>query len=637
VALRRLLTALVWTGVIAFGTADRASSANHAIYVGVAEYQFGKPTYARGTFPNLEGAPHDIALIRSALESRHQFEPPEILLDAQASRAAILSTLGQFSSGAKGDSGDSLLFYFTGHGARLVDLAGTQAGRFHSTILPYDARDPVRRRAGIYGDIVDTELNGVIQAIAARGINVITVFDSCNSGTATRSIPFRKWRSKAAPAIVAPTPPVQVEVGTSPTAARQGYVVHLAAAADNSEALENLADGTYRSDFTVALSKAILRAPPGATYREIFEATRLQLVAAGLGQEPRAEGDLLTPFLGASKGGARIIAATRSVRGDYVLAGGTLSGIDRGATFALHRSIRKALDTKARPIALATVRSADAWEARLEVNRREPELYARQQSPSFETARLPVAIRATDEPGRSTLVKRLAPFDFLTITDRDPAYMLDLNDGTVRVVSAYGEIIKTATLDERFTDFMAGLAKYHALLAISEKADPLPIELAFTETDCKGENAAPVGEQGGTPIFRQGDRFHLTLGNRDGTPLHFYLISLGADFSVQLLDPPSQAIAAPLAAGRLCYQPLAARGASMGIPGRHHLLLIASERPLPSLHLLQQEALRAPVTDPLERLLASAASGLRATSPRQAPGRWGAKVITYKVVPRSSQ
>ena len=53
------------------------------------------------------------------------------------------------------------------------------------------------------GDILDNELRILIDSARARGINVVTIFDSCNSGTATRDPTFDSGmiRNRGAPAL----------------------------------------------------------------------------------------------------------------------------------------------------------------------------------------------------------------------------------------------------------------------------------------------------------------------------------------------------------------------------------------------------------------------------------------------------
>jgi hypothetical protein len=627
--LRQKLGRSLVAGCLLAGASAPALGANHAIYIGVAKYQFGLPDYPRGTVRNLTGAPQDIDLIRRALESRFDFERPDVLMNETATRSAILAKLAEFASGAKGKSGDTLVVYYTGHGARFYDTSGTQAGRFNSTLVPYDARDPVKAIEGEHGDILDIELKPIIGAISARGINVVTIFDSCNSGTATRA-GIRRVRSKAAPSVKGSGVPNVPMIAAAEAASRPGYVVHLAGASDGTEAFEADVEKGSRSDFTFALAKAIQKAPPGATYKEVFHTAQLELVQAGLGQDPRAEGALLTPLMGEAQASARVLEAKPSGEGEYVLEGGTLAGIDRGASVSLYATIRDALGGRAVPLAKARVASADPWTAKVKAAIARPLVFARQDMPSFEAQRLRVALVAQDQQRAQAAQAELNAYDFLELSSSEPAYVLEVGSDTTRILSSAGAIVRVVRSSDRtaLAKSLEALARYHGLLAIARNGPEVAVELGFAATDCNGENAVPLAQQSGQALLKSGNRFHLTMRNNDQKPLYFYLLALSADYSVELLDPPSHAAAVPIVPGR-CYEPLSGTAADKGT---HHLLLIAAERPLPTLHMLQQDAIRGtPPEDPLERLLFGAASGLRAP-PQTAPlPRWGARILTYKV------
>lgn len=103
------------------------------------------------------------------------FERPLMLLDEQATRAAILDGLERLVG--DGLPGDVLVFQFSGHGIQLPDLDGDEA----------DARDeafcPVDFRSGAF--LIDDDVARVFAGIPSD-VNVTCFIDSCHSGTITR-------------------------------------------------------------------------------------------------------------------------------------------------------------------------------------------------------------------------------------------------------------------------------------------------------------------------------------------------------------------------------------------------------------------------------------------------------------------
>ena len=169
---------------------------------------------------------------------------------ACATRARILEALEQRISTLS--AGDTLLFYFAGHGSRYRDdVARSQDTGYNGTILPADARNP----DGSPGDIFDVELKALKDRATAKGLFFVSIFDSCNSATATRS--GAAGLSRSAPQLAVVTPPAgaaapAAAAAPAPTGGA-GYWVHLAAAQDGEEAQESGGEvGARAGVFTTA-------------------------------------------------------------------------------------------------------------------------------------------------------------------------------------------------------------------------------------------------------------------------------------------------------------------------------------------------------------------------------------------------
>ena len=107
---------------------------------------------------------------------RARVRSPTLLLDEQATRAAILDGLERLVG--SGRPGDVLVFQYAGHGTQVRDLDGDETD---------DALDeafcPVDFATGAL--LIDDDVAQVFSRIPA-GVNVTCFIDSCNSGTITR-------------------------------------------------------------------------------------------------------------------------------------------------------------------------------------------------------------------------------------------------------------------------------------------------------------------------------------------------------------------------------------------------------------------------------------------------------------------
>ena len=176
-----------------------SEATTRSLFVGINDYAFVAKHPDDPEFHNIKGAVNDVELIKTALVKAYGLAvdtPPPLpacpaltgqsitLLQGCATRANIMGALKALIGELQ--KGDRLLFYFAGHGATLDDPEEVKPNRKNSTILQADARlvstDPQ------YQDIVGPELGVLINGASAKGVDVATIFDSCNSGTASRAL-----------------------------------------------------------------------------------------------------------------------------------------------------------------------------------------------------------------------------------------------------------------------------------------------------------------------------------------------------------------------------------------------------------------------------------------------------------------
>lgn len=149
----------------------------YALLVGIDEYPIG--------VPQLKGCLSDVFKFKEYLIETFGGEGTRIrcLLNAGATREGLVSSFRDHLGLAQ--SGDTALFYFSGHGSRLktakefVD-AKLQPEGLDETLVCYDSRTP-----GAW-DLADKELVVLIAEIASPGVHCVVVLDCCHATGMTR-------------------------------------------------------------------------------------------------------------------------------------------------------------------------------------------------------------------------------------------------------------------------------------------------------------------------------------------------------------------------------------------------------------------------------------------------------------------
>jgi len=142
-----------------------------ALLVGINDYA---PLGAGG--PDLKGCVNDIKDIANTLVICG-FQPGsiKILTDNRATKANIISSIKWLLDGST--SGDSIVFYYSGHGSYVVDSNGDEPDHIDEIICPHDWPQYISddELSVLFGNIPD-------------GVNLEVIMDCCYSGTNTRAI-----------------------------------------------------------------------------------------------------------------------------------------------------------------------------------------------------------------------------------------------------------------------------------------------------------------------------------------------------------------------------------------------------------------------------------------------------------------
>lgn len=249
---------------------------------------------------------------------------------AQPTRAAILSALATAAEASA--KGDTVVFYFSGHGAQAPDLSGDEGGGYDELFLPADAAGWKGAIGAVENAITDDDLNAWAQATLTKGVKVIGLIDACFSATG-----FRAVGGQGVPRVLDESmlgiPDDVVPVAGNPTPPLIGEFVFLYSSQSDQRSFEYpMADGTWHGEFTLRLAQT-LRDLPQASWAQVLAATTEAMVQGPARQMPDGEGPLLdAPVFGTGS------TTNRFPLADGKLAAGLLHGFADGAEVALYAS-----------------------------------------------------------------------------------------------------------------------------------------------------------------------------------------------------------------------------------------------------------------------------------------------------------
>lgn len=316
-----------------------AEPRTRAVLVGVGDYLT--------LDADLQGPPNDVALMAGMLlrrgvaadDIRALTDPgttlPGGLTVTAPDRAAILNSFAQTIAASA--PGDTVLFYFSGHGTQAPDQDGDEQGGYDELFLPRDAGAWNGSVGEVENAIRDDDLAALVQFAADRGVLLVGLIDACHSATGFRALDDSAGRARYVEPGRLGIP--ETDAGTDAAATAQlqppeGQYVFLYAAQSNQRAFEyRLEDDQWYGDFTRNLVN-ILQEVPALSYDQLAQATtlRLRTRSGQVAQTPEIEGPLASaPVFGGNAPGVRRL----TVQGT-VLQAGALQDITPGSQLDLY-------------------------------------------------------------------------------------------------------------------------------------------------------------------------------------------------------------------------------------------------------------------------------------------------------------
>jgi len=614
-------TKLSWRAVIAttlilslmLAQDSFAAPSKRALLIAIDEYQL---------VSDLNGTGNDVELMRSVLTGKFDF-PPEnirILSNEEATRKGILSAVRNHLI-EPSEPGDIVVLHYSGHGSQMIDVSGDEIDGFDETIVPHDARTE-----GVF-DISDDELNAILNELGEKTDNVTVIFDSCNSGSATRGAMVRTVaRDTRIPPAVDPRAIAQDSATIRPLSAE--YVL-ISGARYNEFANETRFEGKTYGAMTYHLANALMAAGESFTYREVMDEVKSKVNARFSTQHPQLEG----AGMDTAVFGDQIFVATPYVLVEpsgsnrAVIRAGLEFGLSKDSELNVYSPGTRDFET-ATPVAKVRITSADVGRSKahvIEGRNIQPHSRATMVDRAFGDIVLPVWIDAEiDAVFRSRLENSLSVEPSIELISNEA-------DSRVRVVRDTDSVvlesadqvalspsvpIRSDDAVERLVQQTQNWARWYSLLDLNNPNPSFDIDLKLRrDNDPEG---VPNPE-----FVVAGTKVHYTVTNNSEETLFIYALVLSADGSISVLYPTSGA-----EEGLPPREVLKQKDIEPFVPeGRNSitdvLKVIATNTPI-NPRIFQQAAVRGAghvevSDDPFERLLAH--SSLGATRGFKSPGR----------------
>ena len=277
---------------------------------------------------NLDGPENDVKNMAAVLP---QFGFKEInqLTGQSATREAILAAIDKYII-REPKSGDTVLFYFAGHGSQRYNSKSSKSDHLDETIVPADAYK------GAF-DIRDKELARKFNQAIDKGVHVIAIFDSCHSGTMARGAKagVARWLPyddrDASDGGDYGTPPVYQP---EPPARRGAVIISAALSTQSADEVAEENGGTAHGVFTNAFIRVLRSSTPAWTALDLLNATDAFLKADGWTQQVTVEGPVNRPLFGDfTVTGIRATVRALTPSGQVTLNAGSAMGFGPGSEF----------------------------------------------------------------------------------------------------------------------------------------------------------------------------------------------------------------------------------------------------------------------------------------------------------------
>lgn len=541
-------------------TAVPALAETRAIIIGVSDYTV--------LDADLKGPSHDAQLMAETLVSRG-VAPAEIMVlasappslpagvsNAQPTRAGIIAAMEAVAT--KAAPGDTVVFYFSGHGSQAPDASGDEGGGYDEILLPADAAGWKGSVGAVENALVDDELYAWAQGLMDRGVKLVGLIDACHSATGFRAIGGEGVAKTLDPEAlgIPDDAPIAEAAASEPL---QGEYVFLYSSQSDERSFEYpLGEtGIWHGEFTLRLSE-VLSTAPQASWAQVLAAASDAMVQGPARQMPEAEG----PLLEAEVFGTGSAVARYRITGRQVEAG-LLNGLDAGAELTLYAD-----GAGGEALGTVTVAKADARTASLAADIPQGAAWAEMTaSAPAKPLALAAPVRADDadnidysewlsalpEPGPKPDLVPILVGGAVALANATGVLDPEGPGSTPRIALEPGEtpaeaverVLEVAAHGLRLRETLSGAAAARGLtgnpaieMAVERRsAQPL------AEAGSEGCGAADTGEAiDPAKGVKACDQLWLKLTNRSGKSQDLSVLYFGNDFTVSPIWPVDQMV-----------------------------------------------------------------------------------------------
>jgi len=309
-------------------------------------FQVGIDKYTSPRVPKLDGCVRDVLDMKQLLIRKFNVPASHFLTltDEQATHDAIIAGFKkQLIENARNHRDAVVIFQYSGHGSQVQDRTGNKANGWSSTLVPVNSRD----LKGSYFDIVDDEIRGLFATLSQYTSNITFIIDACHSGNPTRGagktrgIPEDDRLQALQTTKPAPTRGASQPRGGDISALlpRDQRYVAIAATLPHELANEKSFPEIHRVNgaLTFYLLKALARARPETTYRQLMAEVANAVTTDYPNQHPQVEGDIGRPVFGGAANREDPFIEIQDVKSDLItIKAGLAQGIAPESIIAVY-------------------------------------------------------------------------------------------------------------------------------------------------------------------------------------------------------------------------------------------------------------------------------------------------------------